>query len=800
MFQFCSYCGAKFNKNAKFCSECGKKNPLLNMETERDDIEKNILEQEREKIVVNFNILNHDINLTQSKVDYILIRNQYEKLAGKCVEELEKKYYSSKSLGQVIKESVDIMNEAIVSVIDISIHALYKDGIIMSHESFFEKYYNESMNYELMIDDIVEKYAEITGEQQELENYRSMQKASKSRFVGGGFGVKGALKGAITAGVMNAGLDFVRSFGENRQEREDQEYIRNKMCTLRKSDFCKRKIVDGAYVCIISIFEATMKEYVQHGFFKTVYTSKEQKNAGEILDVTQRYEVDEIKAIDNYFEIINMYPYKIEVYKELFPYVKDSVEIDKMYFFMQYLGIWSLNLKNGDNYIDNVDINVRINDFFEKSELLHGFKFDICTPELYYELVNEKKKLDEKLGENAKNLDSNWHYFMLNEYLRNARDRLGKKLIEYKENSVSTKILTMEEYVLELFKVLEDANELDLPFDFIVIPETMYHGAVFREKDLKEYYNKKLQIGERRYLFVYDSSFMKIGKSGFAISANFFYSFKDNIVIKLSDVRNFLFDEVNVNLSVETEKGIYLVPYEFSKFEKSDWNRHGTNITYVLNKILGHYKQLYSDTIESGIKNGNTRELAVEIWNSQWICVQISALLNCEVAWYFHANKPADEFDALTRISMIYPNMYKFPNEVRLIDDRECLFLENNIPVASMLNEDERFSTAINALWSYKRNSKPAVQLSVIWGGIESLFLIERGIKTKLSIAASRFILGSDDMVNEIKELYEARCKAVHELKNSTKELLESSVTLLHQLILKCIEKQSIPNVEQLLE
>lgn len=200
------------------------------------------------------------------------------------------------------------------------------------------------------------------------------------------------------------------------------------------------------------------------------------------------------------------------------------------------------------------------------------------------------------------------------------------------------------------------------------------------------------------------------------------------------------------------------------------------------------------------VENMDVHRLAIETWNSQVACVQVAALLNCEISWYFQANEPADKFNATTRVSQIYPNMYKFPSTLVTLNEQKCSYLENNVSIALKLDSDERFSTASNALWSYRWNPRSAVQLSIIWSGIESLFLIERGIKKNLSTAASRFILDNDDMIEEIRNLYGGRCKAVHELKNGSNELLTQSATLLHKLILKCVEKHCVPDVNKLLE
>lgn len=225
--------------------------------------------------------------------------------------------------------------------------------------------------------------------------------------------------------------------------------------------------------------------------------------------------------------------------------------------------------------------------------------------------------------------------------------------------------------------------------------------------------------------------------------------------------------------------------------------KNGNGSEFELGILISTLRQT---TAMVKIECNDTRELAILTWNVQTTCVQISALINCEISWYFQANKPADEFDAMTHISMIYPNMYKFPSSLTIINEEQCAFLMSNMQIALSLSEDNRFANASNALWSHRWNPRPAVQLSIIWGGIESLFLIDRGIKSKLSTAASRFLSGTDDMVAHIKLLYEARCKAIHEMKNEKNELIDASVELLYSLILKCVELQSVPNVNELLQ
>ena len=225
--------------------------------------------------------------------------------------------------------------------------------------------------------------------------------------------------------------------------------------------------------------------------------------------------------------------------------------------------------------------------------------------------------------------------------------------------------------------------------------------------------------------------------------------------------------------------------------------KYGNGDEYALGLLIA---TLRSVTAQLVITAASAKELAIATWNAQTLCVLISAMLNCEVSWYFQADKSADIFDAHTRVSLVHAQMHKFPSELTVISKEQCHYLENNLSTAWDLDNDQRFRNATNALWTYLISPHSAIQLSIVWGGIESMFLIERGIKQKLAKAASRFLNNDDSMINDLKTLYEYRCKAVHEYKNIEHEVLRSSVSLLYQLIKKCIETKSIPNVEALLE
>lgn len=71
-------------------------------------------------------------------------------------------------------------------------------------------------------EDNVDSYA------QDLAYQRDRERSSRSQWVGGGFGVKGAIKGAVTAGALNAATGAFRSIGDGITDASDRSNVQSK--------------------------------------------------------------------------------------------------------------------------------------------------------------------------------------------------------------------------------------------------------------------------------------------------------------------------------------------------------------------------------------------------------------------------------------------------------------------------------------------------------------------------------------------------------------------------------------------
>ena len=115
-----------------------------------------------------------------------------------------KLYNQNQSLDDVIKKVPEQAEASLNQVVDFCVKTLIEHDILMIDNITFRERYPAYQ--ELWVEPymkVFDLYAEIVLDQKTLDEYRVYRRQSRSRWIGGGFGLSGALKGAATAGVLN---------------------------------------------------------------------------------------------------------------------------------------------------------------------------------------------------------------------------------------------------------------------------------------------------------------------------------------------------------------------------------------------------------------------------------------------------------------------------------------------------------------------------------------------------------------------------------------------------------------------
>lgn len=384
----CPDCGKMVSERALSCPFCGCPSEFfLEAKDEIDNKQQTrILDQKLsvisdEKVVFRFG--NQEFIYVKKDSDYIKAIGYYLVMAEMIVYISDIAYDKFNGIGEVLRKFPDAVASFLQeNIIDVTIELLYRMGDSLSIEQFFRKYANKySMQYESYYTSIVEKYAEIRQEEAQLAEYRREIKNSRGRWVGGGFGLKGAVKGAITAGMLNCGADFLHSFGDAADERRDSQEIQKKLRELYKNPQTKQQLVGGMRSCILNIIEAMQDEMVEIG----VLSEKVEINYGKAVTLynnTLKWESDEETLYKNMAQCIAYYPAEAAFYQKLEPAIMKYEEND----FSSFIDFWDLhdllsrfnNLKDDHVDYNNWKLRAIIETYYEKYKIyLPSTKVDV---------------------------------------------------------------------------------------------------------------------------------------------------------------------------------------------------------------------------------------------------------------------------------------------------------------------------------------------------------------------------------------------------------------------------------------
>ena len=262
----CPECGRKVSDRANVCPECGFPIQEYVVELREAEIATDGIKNEgfkakkseshiNKRIVKTFTILGYKWEIAEEEEVYNSIRKEFVKLADNARYEAMRGYSSAENIRKVLEEVPTIALKYHGYAFDKCMEMLYRVKVNMSIEEFAEKYH-QRFSYDKYIEPILEKYTEIIDEKTMLKEYRTLQQSNRSRWQGGGFGVGGAVKGAIIAGALNTGTDFLRSFGDLDRKFRDNTYIQNKLTELYRSEKVRNRIIEGTYSCILDVFDA----------------------------------------------------------------------------------------------------------------------------------------------------------------------------------------------------------------------------------------------------------------------------------------------------------------------------------------------------------------------------------------------------------------------------------------------------------------------------------------------------------------------------------------------------------------
>ncbi|WP_156114892.1 CFI-box-CTERM domain-containing protein [Paenibacillus sp. FSL R5-0345] len=260
-------------------------------------------------------------------VEYNKLRTLFSSHASKSKTDFDVYYHSSvKSFDDLFDKAFPTFIESVTASLKFGVSVLMKYGVddvdfdklaeLAANDIDIPKYISPFMEAA----EKIEEYAE------NLSNYKNLSRAGRSRWQGGGFGLGGAIKGALTAGALNMGTGMVRGIGDSLSNAGD----RAKIAGMKKKIFTDHRtlglLVEGIHECCFGIFYSVWSILEDENRIPLIEFDTEKLNARANNLITQ-YASDKSlydKVIDVLCECIRNCPYSVSYYSNLYSIVKDS--------------------------------------------------------------------------------------------------------------------------------------------------------------------------------------------------------------------------------------------------------------------------------------------------------------------------------------------------------------------------------------------------------------------------------------------------------------------------------------------
>lgn len=314
----CNNCGSNIPDDSMFCLKCGSKVEA--------DLDNNV-------IVKTFPLCGNSVSFYDDIIEFNNIRTNFVEFARKSRSEYINFYNSKiKNFDDLYDIALPKFLEYIAESVRFGIFILMENGIDYIDEKALIDYMDDD---ELRVQHVLNMFSEYADNIQkavdELAEYRHIQRSSRSRWQGGGFGISGALKGALTAGAFNMATNAVRGIGDSLTDSSDREKINNlkkRVATAKENLYILSQTIYSAYMTVfIYVYNILVSEDIMPGMdFDTEMLEPRINNYMALYSKgSDVYE----KLIGLLIDAIEIYPYDPEYYADLYKVAK--VHRDSIY-------------------------------------------------------------------------------------------------------------------------------------------------------------------------------------------------------------------------------------------------------------------------------------------------------------------------------------------------------------------------------------------------------------------------------------------------------------------------------------
>lgn len=232
--------------------------------------------------------------------------------------------------------SGNISGNAIKDALDICVN----DGYYEIDENFFledgrQEYIFDPMFNEL--EDLFGAYKNIIQQNEDEHEYREQRKENRGRFVGGGFGLGGAISGSLKAGALNMATGLGHSVFNSIGNAISNYEASKKLKELYELPQCRDILLNAVNILVNNIWLIMINDVYQ----LSIAADQEMKKSEAIFNNVINGRIPKEKTKAALLDVLSINPLKGQAYDELVEYL-DQDELEELLSMYNSLEIYYL--------------------------------------------------------------------------------------------------------------------------------------------------------------------------------------------------------------------------------------------------------------------------------------------------------------------------------------------------------------------------------------------------------------------------------------------------------------------------
>lgn len=270
---YCCYCGAKLMVNAKFCSNCGEPVPSEEDQPIGSSVPENVLDvQISDTTVDNASISPYVVKFCKRELKFDPRFEEYNKLRrryfdrGNTLTQKFVSYYKANvhDFDTLFDKGLESFIANAKEFLEFSVSIAHEYGSLDVDMEWYLQFSDEAVGFCSVMNYYRDISVQLIGLAETMASYRAAKSSRQSYWQGGGFGIAGAIKGALTATALNLGSDMMRSIGNEIGNSSDRAKLRKlEQNVYQERDHCEylTRALDSWFEAMWRVTENVLKQH-----------------------------------------------------------------------------------------------------------------------------------------------------------------------------------------------------------------------------------------------------------------------------------------------------------------------------------------------------------------------------------------------------------------------------------------------------------------------------------------------------------------------------------------------------------